>query len=114
MPSAPPNLQDLITIAEAAQICGWKRANTFREKFLVTQADAVAMGLCYDPDGRALVPVAAVAAKAQQEETQRAARGNWRLANLKEHKRKRPEKRPKPRRRKPQRRKSDRTDAGPG
>ncbi|MHB0964694.1 MAG: hypothetical protein ACYC5V_15960 [Gemmatimonadaceae bacterium] len=46
MPSAPPNTQGLITIAEAARICGWKRANTFREKFLVTVDDATAMGLC--------------------------------------------------------------------
>jgi len=112
MPSAPPNPQDLITIAEAARICGWKRANTFREKFLATVDDATAMGLCYDAEGRALVPVDAVAAKAQAEVATRAARGNWRLSNLKKHLRERPKKRPKTRRRKPRRRGSARTDAG--
>ena len=108
MPSVPSNTQDLITIAEAARICGWKRANTFREKFLVTEDDAIAMGLCYDADGRALVPVNAVAAAAEKEVAVRAARGNWRLANLKAHRRERPKKRREAPRRNPRRRESAR------
>lgn len=81
--SAP---RQLILVAEAARQCGWRRANTFRERFLVTEADAVAMGLEYDEHGRAVVDAAAVAAAALQVAREKAARApNWRVRNLGAH-----------------------------
>jgi hypothetical protein len=111
MPSAPTSTENLITIAEAARICGWKRANTFREKFLATVDDATAMGLYYDAEGRALVPVDAVAAAAETEAAVRAARGNWRLKNLKAYARQRPAAKKRKKRPKSRRRRSAPTDA---
>ena len=92
MPPAPPSCQDFITIAEAARRFGWKRANTFREKFLSSEEEAAAMGLRYDEDGqgRALVRVDAVEAMVKAEKERRASRGNWRTINLAEHARRRP------------------------
>lgn len=78
--------RQLILVAEAARQCGWRRANTFRERFLVTDADAVAMGLAYDEHGRAVVDAAAVAAAALQVAREKAARApNWRVRNLGAH-----------------------------
>lgn len=84
--SAAPAPSQLILIAEAARQCGWRRANTFRERFLVTEADAVAMGLAYDEHGRAVVDTAAVAAAALQVAREKADRApNWRVRNLGVH-----------------------------
>ena len=90
----------LIGIAEAARRCGWTRANTFRERFLETEEDATAMGLIYDPDGRALVDAAAVAIAVGKVEKQRADRNpGWRIKNLGVHARQRPNVRPAKRKR---------------
>jgi hypothetical protein len=85
-----------ILIAEAARRCGWRRANTFRERFLATEDAAAAMGLTYDEEGRAWVDSAAVAEAVREVETERAARDpNWRVQNLGAHARRRPPQRAK-------------------
>ena len=74
---------DYITIKAAAHACGWKRANTFRERFLATEEDAIAMGLRYDELGRAHVDAVAVEAAALMMATERANRSpTWRIENL--------------------------------
>lgn len=83
--------RNLIPITEAARSCGWKRANTFREQFLATEEEAIAMGLTYDERGRAVVDAAAVAAAVATVEAKRAIRGvDWRIKNLKRHAKARP------------------------
>lgn len=78
-----PIAGDYITITAAAHACGWKRANTFRERFLSTVEDAVAMGLRYDECGRAYVDAVAVEAAAQRMADERANRSpTWRIENL--------------------------------
>lgn len=78
-----PLASDCITIRAAAHACGWKRANTFRERFLSTVEDAVAMGLRYDECGRAYVDAVAVEAAAQKMAAERANRSpTWRIENL--------------------------------
>lgn len=89
---APP--RELILVAEAARRCGWRRANTFRERFLGTEGEALTMGLSYDEQGRAIVAAQAVAVAVAQLAKERAARPlNWRLANLGKHARARATKR---------------------
>lgn len=84
---APPKK---MLVAEAARRCGWRRANTFRERFLSTDVDAAAMGLDYDERGRAVVDATAVTSAAAQVTREKAARPrNWRVHNLGAYARKR-------------------------
>lgn len=90
-----PESPELILIAEAARRCGWRRANTFRERFIASDKEALAMGLAYDERGRALVDAASVAVAVATIERERAERApDWRIKNLKGHARTRPETRP--------------------
>lgn len=94
-PATAPASPKLILLAEATRCCGWRRTNTFRERFLATEADADAMGLAYDEHGRAMVEAAAVVAAAQQVAREKAARApNWRARNLGAYARPRPKERP--------------------
>lgn len=101
MPRAPRNpqsspepvraLRELILVAEAARRCGWKRPNTFRERFLATEEEASAMGLAYDEHGRAVVDARAVEAAVAKVQSERASRDpGWRLKNLGRYARTRP------------------------
>ena len=81
--ASDPPAGDYVTIKSAAHACGWKRANTFRERFLATVEDATMMGLRYDELGRAYVDVQAVEAAARKMATERAKRSpTWRIKNL--------------------------------
>ena len=69
------------TLKEAARICGYKRPNTFREKFLTTEScGELVAGI--DAAGRLQLHAERVEELAKQLEYERAARGNWRPRNL--------------------------------
>lgn len=88
------NPHEKILVSEAARRCGWRRANTFRERFLSCEEDALAMGLAYDADDRAVVDADAVDERVRQVEEERASRPpGWRLRNLGDHARPRPARR---------------------
>lgn len=102
----PPVPREFVLISEAARRCGWRRANTFREKFLATEEDAASMGLAYDEHGRAVVDSSAVEAAVATVERERASREpDWRVKNLGRYARPRPTKRAPSRERRQRRKK---------
>lgn len=70
------------TIREAAQRCGFKRPNTFREKFLDSPEAREAFGADYDQRGRLVVDRQAVDELAERLKKEREQRKNWRVKNL--------------------------------
>lgn len=90
----PLSKHEKISISEAARRCGWRRANTFRERFLSSAEDAIELGLEYDSDGRAVVDAHAVEDRVRQVKDERSARPrDWRIRNLGDHARPRPARR---------------------
>jgi hypothetical protein len=90
--TVPAPAREYLTIKAAAAACGWKRANSFRERWLATREDAVMMGLWYDERGCAYVDADAVEVAAQKIATERAERvPNWRIKNLGAYARPRPQ-----------------------
>jgi hypothetical protein len=69
------------TLREAAAKCGYRRANTMREKHLATPTQREALGHRIR-NGLALLDAQAVDALAAELEREREERGNWRIANL--------------------------------
>ena len=70
------------TIREAAERCGYKRPNTFREKFLSSPELRQKLSAGYDHKGRLVLDRVAVNALVKQLERERESRGNWRRRNL--------------------------------
>lgn len=73
------------TIREAAERCGFRRPNTFREKFLDSPEARAAFGVEYDHKGRLVVDRMAVEELVTKLEEERKRRGNWRIKNLGAH-----------------------------
>jgi len=70
------------TIREAAERLGFRRPNTFREKYLKHSESRAALGATYDHQGRLVLDRRAVDDLASQVEQERKRRGNWRVHNL--------------------------------
>jgi hypothetical protein len=81
--SPPPFLSPMRTysLQEAAALCGWRRKNTFRVRFLVGSGRAdLVIGL--GPYGELRLDADRVDELVRQLENEREAKGNWRAANL--------------------------------
>src|SRR5690606_11767627 len=70
------------TIREAAERLGFRRPNTFREKYLNSPEARAALGAAYDHQGRLVLDRKAVDQLANEVEEERKRRGNWRARNL--------------------------------
>jgi hypothetical protein len=82
LPPAMPSHKRSCSVREAAELCGYVRPNTFREKFLSTPEAREKFGVHYDARGRLMVDRRAVQSLRKRLESERAERGNWRPANL--------------------------------
>jgi hypothetical protein len=77
-----PSRNRSYTGREAAELCGYTRPNSFREKFLSTPTDRQRLGAHYDARGRLMVDRQAVQSLRKHLASERAEGGNWRQANL--------------------------------
>lgn len=70
------------TIREAAELFGYRRANTFREKYLGSPEARAALGAHYDHLGRLVLDRRAVDELFKEVQEGRKRRNNWRVRNL--------------------------------
>lgn len=75
-------LPERITLADAADLAGYKRKNTIRERFLGSEEDRSRLGHRYNHLGEATIDTKRFLEELDRERSDRAKRGNWRLANL--------------------------------
>jgi len=70
------------TIREAAARCGYRRANTFRAKFLDSPEAREKFKAVYDYRGQLVVDRKVVEELVKRLDEERQKRGNWRVRNL--------------------------------
>lgn len=76
------SLPQRITLARAAELAGYTRKNTIRENFLGTVEDRSRLEHRYNHLGEATVDTKRFLEALEKHRSDRAKRGNWRLANL--------------------------------